>query len=297
MELEILKLIYNYSAHGQLIDVKFIDKLVEIIIVKNNLQNYVRDVRFTDKLEKRENAVVCAAYSHFKRKILVDYVSIQLILENRCHYDQLFNSLEQIMFRNLTITQFILHELEHALQYQQFDNKNDDSLEAKLVKASFKYERILKDPRILNDMVKNEKEVKGVFNYLKTLYRQFYDLNPTERLAQVKSFRLILDVLQAIKKYIPNLYEFTEASLIEEMLKGYPESWEFGSCPTQVYLFGYHQNQVWYDLDFYDSDPDKLMENVSKYNLPERLSLGLPISIREYNSTNNILQRTNKYNV
>lgn len=52
MELEIVKLIYDYSANGKLVDSKFIDKIIEIVVSKKSLNNYVRNVRFTNKLEK-----------------------------------------------------------------------------------------------------------------------------------------------------------------------------------------------------------------------------------------------------
>ena len=53
MELEILKLIYDYSVNRKLIDPKFIDKLIEIVVSKKSLNDYVRNVEFTNKLEKK----------------------------------------------------------------------------------------------------------------------------------------------------------------------------------------------------------------------------------------------------
>lgn len=301
MELEILKLIYDYSVNGKLVDVKFIDKIIEIVVSKKSLNNYVRSVQLTNKLDKNDYGVACAAYDLLNMKILVDYESIQIVMENESYYDQLFHTLEQVMFRNLTITQYILHELEHAFQNKQADNKSDDSIEAKLVNASFALEQAMKNPRFLTALLNGEIPAKDFIAYMiqnKELYKQYYRLNPTERLAQVNSFRTITNSIEPIKEYIPNLYEFKQASLIEEMLRGYQDSWDQGSCPTQVYLFGTGKSTVWNELDFYSQDSSQLMKNVChKYDLARRLSLGLPVSYDEYNTTDEWLQGTNKFSI
>ncbi len=82
------------------------------------------------------------------------------------------------------------------------------------------------------------------------------------------------------------------------MLNGYQKSWAQGCCPTQVYLYGTMQNKVWTELDFYNQDYSQLMKNVSaRYDLSKRLSLGLPVSYEEYNTTDECLQSTNKFSV
>lgn len=301
MELEILKLIYDYSTKGKLADIKFVDKLIEIVVSKKSLNNYVRNVQFTNRFEKNDDEVISAAYNPLSMEILIDYESIQIAIENKSYYDQLFHTLEQAMFRNITITQTILHELEHAYQIKQVDNKSDDSIEAKLVNASFVLEHAMKNPRFLNALLNGEIPTKNFISYIiqhKKLYEQYYHFNPTERLAQVKSFKTIINSIEPIKNYIPNLYEFQQASLIEEMLRGYQDSWNQGICPTQVYLLGTGKINVWNELDFYSQDSSKLIKNVSnKYNLSTRFALGLPVSYEEYNKTDNWLQSTNKFNI
>ena len=131
MELEILKLIYDYSVKGKLVDLKFIDKIIEIVVNRRSLNNYVRNITVTNTLEKQDYGVVCAAYSPLKKEMVLDYESIQNLLENSSYYDSLLNGLEQIMFKNLIITQIVFHELEHAYQFKQTDNKSDNSIESK----------------------------------------------------------------------------------------------------------------------------------------------------------------------
>ncbi len=301
MELEILKLIYDYSINGRLVDKIFINKIIEIVVKKKDLNNYIRNVYYTNSLEKNDNGVVCAAYSTIRKEMVIDFESIKIVIENKSYYDQLFHSFEQIMFRNLTITQFILHEIEHAFQNKQSDNKSDNSIETRLIKACLMIEQAIKNPNFLKGILTKEIPTHDFIVYIlqsKKLYEKYYNLNPIERLAQINSFRTIVNSIEPIKQYIPNLYEFKQASLVESALEGYVDSWEQGICPTEVYLSGTRQGNVWLNMDFYDQDSSQLMKNViNKYNLVKRLSLGLPISSIEYNSCNEWLQNTNKFNV
>ena len=299
MELEILKLIYDYSVNGRLVDVKFADQLVNLVVSKKGLNSYVRGIEFTDKLPKNDYEVACAGYDVLNMKISVDYVSMQILMENQGYYDQLFNTFEQILFRNLTITQLLLHELEHACQNKQADCKNDNSIEAKLIKVSLTSVRALKNPRVLDALSKGEMSLKDFTNYIlqnRKLYKLYYSLVPTERLANVYSFKTILNLLEPIRKSIPSLYEFEQASLFEAMLSGYSTFWSQDICPTHAYLQVSRRNNMLKEFDFYSEDAGQLLDNVSaKYTLARRLSLGLPVSKIEYCSAERWLQNTNKF--
>ena len=87
-----------------------------------------------------------------------------------------------------------------------------------------------------------------------------------------------------IKKRIPELYKAECVSLLNEMLREYLEDRnKCISCPTQVYLLGTKQDDIWYELDFYSEDYYQLLKNVSdQYSLDRRLSLGLPIDYDEH---------------
>lgn len=300
MELEILKLVYDYSINGKLVDSKYIDKIIETVVVKQSLNDYVQNFRFTNDLEKDENGIVCATYSPINKEIVLDYESVQLIIENRSYYDYLFSDFEQVMYRNLSITQFILHELEHAYQNKQLDEKQDNSIEKKLINACFMLEYAMKNQKFISAIISGEIPIQDFMLYVlqnRELYKQYYKFNPVERLAQTNSFQTIISSIEPIKEYIPNLYELENASLVEEGLKGYQESWEHGTCPTEVYLLGTRQGKVWNEFDFYDGDSSKLMKKVNdKFELSKRLKLGLPISYNEYNRTDEWLHSTNKYN-
>lgn len=141
-------------------------------------------------------------------------------------------------------------------------------------------------------------QFKIYVQHVQSIYKKFYAFNPIERLAGINSYRTILEIIKDIVKYIPNLYEFEQANLTEEMLKGYPEATNLGGCPTQVYLYGVNRQSIWGNLPFYNADYQKLIQNVNtQYNLADGLKYGLPIQTEEYRCINFVLHKENKYNI
>lgn len=278
MESEILALIYDYSVKGKLVDLKFIDKLIEIVVLRRDLNNYVQNVQFINELTKSPQEVTLGSYNPFTMTISIDYESIKIAMECERFYYSLFTTSEQVWFRNLFITKVILHELEHAFQNKQVANELDDSIETKLVRACSVLEWLKKRMKIVNLI-----DEDPLAEYDK-LYNQYYHVNPSERLAEINSLKTIVNSLGQIKKRIPELYKAECVSLLNEMLREYLEDRnKCISCPTQVYLLGTKQDDIWYELDFYSEDYYQLLKNVSdQYSLDRRLSLGLPIDYDEH---------------
>lgn len=286
MELEIINLVLDYSVNGIIADANFINKVIEIVVNGKSIGEYVHTVGFTDKLDNG----VLATYNFSKRRILIGYEFIPAFIEeyNRC--DNLFTKLEQIMLRNLVITQIILHELEHASQNKKVDNVLDDSIETKLLRVSLTLQRIINNPnfseRLLDGSISLEEFSAFVFQNVQ-LSEKYYQLDPLERLAQINSFKTLLSSIYLVKDDVPNLYKFEYASLVGAMLDGYKESFKEGSCPTEVYLSKTGHEKMWREFDFYDSKFKRLLNNVSdEYSLDMRLSLGLPISKSEFKKAN-----------
>lgn len=278
MESEILALIYDYSVKGKLVDLKFIDKLIKIVVLRRDLNNYIRNVQFINELTKSPQEVTLGSYNPFTMTISIDYESIKIAMECERFYYSLFTTSEQVWFRNLFITKVILHELEHAFQNKQVANELDNSIETKLVRACSVLEWLKKRINLIDE------DKWAAFIKYNKLYNQYYHVNPSERLAEINSLKTIVNSLGQIKKRIPELYKAECVSLLNEMLRGYLEDRNKGSsCPTQVYLLGTRQDKIWYELDFYSEDYYQLLKNVSdQYSLDRRLSLGLPIDYDEH---------------
>lgn len=257
MELEILDLIYDYSVKGNLFDSKFINKLIEIVVAKKDMKDYVKDVSFDEELEGVAPPVVYF-YCDSLRRILVDLQFLRDNIEKISCSTSLPLDFEKIMFKNVTATQMVLHKLERPYQHKQINDNSNNSIESKLIKASL----AVKDQEFSEDKT------------------YFASLFPTERMAKVNSFRTMVLALEPIKRQIPNLFELENKQLSDAMLVGYAQSWsqDTNKCPTEFFFRFTGQGEVWSQLDFYDSDRDKLNQNVqSKYDLPKRLTLGLPV--------------------
>ena len=91
MELEILKLIFDYSKTGHFPDHYFLDKVVEIVVKKRDLNDYVKKTVFIDKLGGAESDKTCASYNYLRKQISVYYWPIQIMCQENSYYDSLFN--------------------------------------------------------------------------------------------------------------------------------------------------------------------------------------------------------------
>ena len=292
MERDILKLIYDYSRNSRFVDVRFIDKLIELVVRNRSLDSYVKRVAFTNTLRKDNDSIVCAAYDVYGSSVVVDTESFATILNRDDRFDCLFNDIEVFFYRNYKIAQIILHELEHASQFKKSDNENDKSVEAEIIRACLCLNTTLRSSK-MQELLRSNDEFNKFFELVlkshKATYREYYELCPIERLAEIYSHRTLLGSLELIKDITPRLYDFYLTSLAESMLLGYEEAWKEGSCPTQVYLKAIKLEDSWNELDFSDESQTGALN--------KRLLLGLPVSQSEYDSVNEIVLSSDKHNV
>ena len=225
IELQLLRLVMDYSLKGKLVDRAYIEKLVDIVVSNKDLHEYVRSLTFTDKLDKSPDKVTYGGYNFLRHDVTLDYESLMMFIDNQSyHFDCLFNPTEQIVYRNLIVTQIILHELVHAYQDKKADDKSDNSVEAKLLRASFYFSQLCKNPKLLELLLRGELSIEefkkmGALNF--ELYHQYYDYDPVERMAQAHSYKMVVSMLEPVKKQLPSLYEFENATYGEELLKSY----------------------------------------------------------------------------
>lgn len=197
MEEEILKLLYDYSLKGRIVDKKFIEKIIEIITLKRSLTNQVLDL----KIEDTQEDLVLATYKH-KEKIVVFYKNnINKMLELLKKYDCLFTDFEKILYRNVFIIETILHEMEHAYQMKIINDLSNCNIDARLLRETF------------NEDCLNEE-----------IYLKYYRVIPLERLAEFNSWFTMVNILKSISKKVSSLYEFTATVFIEECLRGYEDN-------------------------------------------------------------------------
>lgn len=304
MKREILALIYDYSLRGKLADAEFIVKLSDIVIKARGLSSYIKNVRFVESIYNADGNIAYIMYSPMTSDIVVNISAIRGLLSEKKDSDKIFTKFEQIMFRNLEISQKVLHDLEHGFQHKRIDIKSNQSFEANLLRAGFilpsskenLLEILLRRSSNLEELSTPAK-VQELLSEIMAIYKKYYIYNPMERLADIDSYKMLISMLKEIRNEIKPLYEYMKASLVEILLFSYPECWDQnGICPTQFFLYGTDQKEVWYNYDFVVPDYDEMIRILSKrYDLNQRLRLGLPIHTSEYVKKDDWLYTTNKY--
>ena len=300
MELELLRLAYDYSKNHKFVDKDYIDKVVEIVVSNRKLHDYVGEVSFYSEGENEDGLMEVANYGNNGNDIEVNLEAIKDTINCEDCFESLFGDFEVYLYKNLKITQFILHELEHAYQ-SKVSKSEDNSVETRLIKTCLAARNAFNNPKFYESLkADNIHPFNALFfisDYYR-LYKKYYQFNPIERLAQINSFRTLFRSLDPISSNTPNLYEFMKASYLEEMLSGFGDSWAEGLCPTHVYLEGTRKGDVWKSFDFYSEDNSELMKKAyEQHELRERMMLGLPIYSVEYDDVYNVLSKTNKYNI
>lgn len=297
-EVELLKLIFDYANDNKILDSSGIEKIIEIVVNNEELDNYVRNLIIMNNLSVIQGCTTYAAYDPLDMNILVDFNAIKDLIKVNYRYKELFNGVERRFFYNLVILQVILHELEHAFQYKVIEDKQNDSTESLLLKASLFLSYALKKnyQEFLFDNGITTQELDYFIQFQRKLYKKYYDFVPSERLAQINSYKMIKRLTELLRAKLPRLYEFYAASFMEQKLKGYLEAYKLGGCPTKVYLFGVKKGDVWTKLDFYDQNENTLMWNVENmYDLSSRMALGLPVSLADLDKECDKLLLANKY--
>ena len=215
-------------------------------------------------MESSGKSLSVARYT--EKNLFISLSALQLyFLNTKGNYISNFTGIEYAMYLNSILSQVILHELEHIVQYKTVLTSND-SIEKTLLSSDL-------------SKAKTEEEKK----LLRKLEKKYYKFEPAERLAQINSYKTLLNALSLRKNEIERLYELEKNLLISETLNAHPEAKKLGGCPSFVYLNGVGRKDIWESLPFYDEEKEKLLENVTKeYSLEKRLTLGLPITSKEY---------------
>ena len=71
MNLKLLKLLFDYSKQGKIVDINYIDKLIEIVVSEKGLNEYVKWVKimteddYYTKEDRDYNRITLAIYDGF----------------------------------------------------------------------------------------------------------------------------------------------------------------------------------------------------------------------------------------
>ena len=290
MEKQLLELLFDYSVSDKKIDGDYIEKLIDIYVTTNVLEKYVLKYEII-RSDNNRNKNYLASYNPYDKTIKIYGEEIDRLFNSSKKYEMDFNDLEKCFYQNVIFTQIILHELEHANQRRIMAHEN--GLEAEILTLSFI--RVKEVNKLISLGYNDYQIIKlmlGDIEEVRELYELNYDIAPQERLAEIKSHLLMIDILNGIGGFLPNLILMEEAHVLKNMLKGYNQY----SSPSIRFIKQIGNGNALQLFDWYDNDSEKCLSLLrEKYSLYERLKYGLMISKQEKSISLEKLKSTNKY--
>ena len=102
---KLLKLLYEYSANGRLVDGKYIQELIEIVVDSKDIVDSAGGLIITDKDGRlREPNSLLAVYYPNRKLIAVYLDAIEEMLKSYNTYQEMFSSTEELFYKNLLVT-------------------------------------------------------------------------------------------------------------------------------------------------------------------------------------------------
>lgn len=290
----ILDLLYEYSKRGKNVDKEFIDKVIKVMIIEKDLNEYIKRIRFKNLSSCKINhggKDTPMAYNTYTKEILLDNNSIilfQKMLEKLIQ----FRDFEQVLSINAMLIQALLHEIEHAnqpkksiIRNEEFENlllgvschvDNEFFKESKISQLLILKKGIYLNPQLYHNL--------GLQQQLNT---QFNTSTPIERMANIHSAQEVNDMLVQISKNecIENVTSLFDSLLAGFQLNGYNFNNGIITSPTERYLEEVKKLNIT-EMDTHFTEYfDTVMKKAQSTSLENRLLLGLDISEEEYQKT------------
>ena len=276
---EILKLIYDYSSNNKIIDKKYLEKVVSLFVNYYNLHDCFNGFVFKDFHEN--NAKDIAGYSYKAKTIYIFNNPFNEEVTKKSLIDSCVPINQKILLKNVELTHIILHEIEHIIQAKIMCEKT--STESEILKLS----GISKSQEIIRNRLKNqgysEEEINNIINNKMKMYYKYYSYAPPERLAEINSFEKMAKILEPIKGSIPKIHQNEIIKMEQNMLKGYKYNNQLIS-PTSLFLKEQGEEKYLRKFDWFDNNQRLSLKKSKKhYSFSDRIKLGLPIELSEYN--------------
>jgi hypothetical protein len=286
MKSEILKIVYDYSINKRIVDEEFIEKLINIIITKKELTPFLEKIVFIpESIECNDEAFSPAGYYPLLKEIRICINLFEKIFINRNKIIQTLNANELFFYKNTAITQIILHELEHVYQNKKIFIGEED-LETKLLKVGnyhFAYITSLRQEMLSSKDEVLKEQLLSKINERRRLYSQYYIYNHCERMAQINSYKVIMNAISPIEGLIPSVVKNTSTCVRQQLSDGFEINFKRVCAPTIVYMQALGYQWELENFYFYNRNKRKLLKNISElHSLDDRLLFGLPISKEEF---------------
>jgi len=242
---ELYRLLMEYKG----LDDDFINKVFEIIMKdEKGLEPFINDF-----VVKNETSDSLGTYS-YEDKVITLY-------ENNIVVN------ERIRNKKLLALQVLRHEIEHARNLQRLHECRED-IESTVLRYS------LKDYAVSHGL--DSWDYFDKVDYFSKFFRgrrkENYDLDPGERIANIKSWKYIVNLIKNQRR-TPDLLDARKL-LFFSYINGYVSNGCYLNPPTYEYLLKmgmYHEHYLF-----------KKRVEEKQYVLETRMMYGLPLSEKEY---------------
>ncbi|GEM_PF-5148232 len=227
---------------------------------------------------------VDACYHPVKKQLIIDTQNMRNNIDLHLLYVD-FWPIEKIkVYRNLVIVQTLFHEIEHMEQYRKVKSDLLD-FESNLLRLCY-------GPTLYYEIHQSEvtsfdyTTIASILSYFE-FEAIYYIEDPRERMAQIRSYQYILEIIRSFYKEESDLYQYEQNELNFEKLQGYKMIGNNLVAPTVDFLNNMKKETALTYFDTYACcekmldqtlDPSFANENT----LEKRLLLGLPIQLEEY---------------
>ncbi len=262
----ILKIVYDYSISGKILDIRIIEKIIALLIDKKDINNYVSNISVISK----KNSKMLASYCNITRIVVLNRNVINYMMVSIEKNLLISNNFEKILYKNLSIIQVVLHELEHATQEKILYTEN--SVEAFLLRIS----------SLVNGNLKTK----------------LYEVCPDERLAEIKSFEDIISIINPVNKKFLELTDILQNDRLQRLLRGYHYKNGSVNFPLIEFMKSSNNSELLELFDWYNENSNICLNNVvSVFEIDDRFKYGFPIALMEYSESikNLVLFLNNKY--
>ncbi len=266
----IVKIVYDKSINNKFLNLNDMEKILIFLVANKQLNSYISTISIMPTIS--ENV---AFYSECDKKITIYSTTLERVLKNIDKNILTASGFEKKLYQNMLILQVLLHEVEHANQYKI--SYRDNTIESFIIRIA----------NLVNEADK------------------LYDFSPTERLAEIKSFKELITSLKFIRGKLQKLYELLEMEKLQRLIRGYhynnPNK-EVSSPLIAYFTIGNKRHLLnsfsWYEDSFLNLSQQVYLD----YKLEERLLYGFPITVDEYlycmkpllvSLNNNFKNRTN----
>ena len=270
--MNLLDILLLYASRLKLLDIEAINKICDIILKENKLNNIInfkiinnRDSKFINT-----NGVKLGEYD-MDHTIYIFYNDILNCIKNDTltngYYDRYdLNDFEDTMVNNINILETIFHEIEHAKQVLKVKDISDSSIE----RVIYQYEYDFMYP---DDSFNDSSLVRHYINSFKKyiIYNLNYNISFMERMANINSKEVLINILRELGSDFKNIYDIQKKLLDIFMFKEFKYNI---SGPTNTFLYKINCME-----DFVKSGYSLI---VNEMNFEERYRYGFGISNTEY---------------